>query len=381
MFTQERGVEALRYCVACHAPLGLMRGEVRRAPAAGEQTAAEAPAEAPAAQAYAARALGVELALSPPAAEGVSCAICHLARSASAAQNAALAFEAGASLPGAGLTRLALRSAPDDHRRQVRRATLEEAALCGACHNLRSPDGLLLEPTFQEWLDSPYPGLGQTCQSCHFPSTPARLADSSPLAPTAAHGGFPGAPSSLPGVALGADLLRQAAELNLQATLAGGELLATVTLTNSGAGHFLPTGADDLRQVWLQVSLFDPAGNLVWQSGGLDEYGELAQDAVRFRKVLGDSNGRPIELHRFWVATQILADTRLAPLEARRLEYRLPQPPAEAGPYRLVARLLYQDVSATFAAFALEKPVIDLPVIEMAAQELEINSLNLNLVR
>jgi hypothetical protein len=177
-------------------------------------------------------------------------------------------------------------------------------------------------------------------------------------------------------VALGADLLRQAAELSLQATPTAGELLATVTLTNTGAGHFLPTGADDLRQVWLQVSLLDSAGKLVWQSGGLDDFGELLPDTVRFRKVLGDANGRPIDLHRFWVATQILEDTRLAPLEARRVEYRLPQPPAEAGPYSLVARLLYQDVSASFAAFALEKPVSGLPVIEMAIQQLEIHLSN-----
>jgi hypothetical protein len=256
----------------------------------------------------------------------------------------------------------------------VRHDILEEAALCGACHNLRSPEGLLLEPTYQEWLDSPYSEQGKSCQTCHYPPTAARLANSSPLTANASHGDFPGAPSSLPGVSTGTDLLRQAARLSLQAAKGANpeELALAVTVINAGAGHYLPTGADDLRQVWLEVTLLDSSGEILWQTGGLDEYGELLPGTLQFRKVLGDANGRPIELHRFWVATQVLEDTRLAPLENRQQVFAIHLPAEHSGPLRLTARLLYRDVPVSFAAFALEKPVPNLAVFEMANQELEI---------
>ena len=133
--------------------------------------------------------------------------------------------------------------------------------------------------------------------------------------------------------------------------------------------------------MWLEVSLLDEQGRLLWQSGGLDSFGELLPGTVRFHKVLGDAAGRPIDLHRFWVATQVLDDTRLAPLEARKFSFYIPLPAPLAGPMRLSARLRYRDVSASFAAFALARPVPDLVITEMAQQELEIIPPNLVLWR
>jgi hypothetical protein len=179
---------------------------------------------------------------------------------------------------------------------------------------------------------------------------------------------MPGAPSSLPSLSNDPSLLKQAATLD--ATLARDDagLHATVTITNSGTGHYLPTGADDLRQVWLEVTLRDVAGTVLWQSGVLNSQGALAPDTVQFRKVLGDANGQPIDLHRFWVATRILSDTRLAPLEARRIDYRIESLP-DTQPDRLTVRLLYRDVTQPFAEFALNRPATDLPVHEMARVE------------
>ena len=47
--------------------------------------------------------------------------------------------------------------------------TVAEAELCRRCHNLATPEGLLLEPTYDEWLASPYSKAGVTCQDCHMP--------------------------------------------------------------------------------------------------------------------------------------------------------------------------------------------------------------------
>jgi hypothetical protein len=371
MFIQERGVEAVRYCAACHNPVGLARGEISlqavRALSAKEEEVGAARTAA-----YEARALGVALPISQQAAEGVTCVLCHQATVTQEPVNGSLQLNAhGTALPTNGFSRLVLRAEPGTHAASFQREGIREAELCGACHNLRTPDGLLLEPTFDEWLASPYPAQGTTCQVCHMPPVAGRRATSTAAGQVAAHGGLPGAPSSLPDIASGSALLRAAAtlELDVQWNAGGQALAASVAVTNSGAGHYLPTGADDLREVWLEVTVCSDEGRLLWQSGVLDEHGALPAEAVRFHKVLGDTAGRPIELHRFWLATQILSDTRLAPHERREIRYEIPAAAGQPGPSKLTVRLLYRDVSQAFAEFAVNGPVGDLPVHEMARAE------------
>jgi hypothetical protein len=371
LFIQERGIDAAHYCAACHNPVGLLRGEVSAQ--AAVSNAQPASGKSATHKAYEARALGIHLPMSDAAAEGVTCAVCHVAAAAGEPpNNGNLTLHPDrATLPADSFGRLALRSAPSDHRAQVLPAVISDAALCGACHNVYTETGVPLEPTYDEWLASPYPAEGKTCQSCHMPVVQARRADSGLPQPVAAHGSIPGVLSSLPGVAQDPTLLQQAAELRLDLER-GAAWQVVVRVTNRGAGHKLPTGAADLRQVWLEVTLRDAAGRVVQQHGGVDRFGMLTPETVQFRKVLGDAQGRPIDLHRFWVATQILADTRLAPRETRRIAFRFAAPPTAEGPYTIEARLLYRDVAPAFAEFALNQPMPDLPAHEMAAQRMSV---------
>jgi hypothetical protein len=329
--------------------------------------------------AYQARKLGVNLPISQRAAEGVTCALCHQATgAASPPVNGSLKLATNAFvLPTNALAQLSLRAVPDSHRETLLRPVIQQAELCGSCHNLRLPNGgPALEPTFDEWQASPYPARGMTCQSCHFPYAPAPKADSSLPQPVGAHGGLPGVPSSLPGLADDATLLQKAATLDASLIMSATDstaLLATVTITNSGAGHHLPTGANDLRQMWLELVLRDGTGQVVWTSGTLDQYGALGPSAVQFHKVLGDANGRPIDLHRIWFATQVLEDTSLLPLETRRIPYQIVLPASARPPYSLSVRLLYRDVSQAFAEFALDRAVTDLPTREMAHVEVVVH--------
>lgn len=303
--------------------------------------------------------------MSPASAEGVTCALCHQVSGAAAQHNGQLLLQPDAPpLPGQPLSEMLLRVQPEAHVAAFKPAFLAEAELCGSCHNLYL-DGVPLEPTYDEWAASAYAARGVTCQDCHMPPAPVQRVNSDPALNGTAHGDL-GTPGSLPGLAQSETLLRQAATLT---AAAAGQTL-TVTVANTGAGHYLPTGAADLHQVWLELTLTDAAGRLVWQAGELDENGRLPAGAVTFGKLLGDSRGQPIHLHRVWAATQVLADTRLAPDEARAIPFALPALPADAGPYRLTVRLLYRDVPPAFAEFALNRPVTDLPVYTMAETKL-----------
>ncbi len=360
LFIQERGVEAVRYCAGCHNPLGLMRGEID-VTARVEDNQAE--------HAYEARALGVRLAISPAAAEGVTCIVCHRAMGDGQAGTLNLAPAAGR--VDGPMAAIALRARPESHRAAMNPDVVAESQLCAGCHNLATPDGILLEPTYDEWLASPYPSEGVACQDCHMPLQSGLAVDSTVGGMVVAHGGFPGAPSSLDGVSDSEELLRQAATLEMAwVPVAEGQLAAIVTVTNSGAGHYLPTGADDLRQVWLELTLQDGAGQIIWQSGAPGPEGQIPDGTIRFGKVLGDQYGRAISLHRFWTANQILADTRLAPRETRQIPVDFGRVDRANGPFTLSARLLYRDVPPGFAEFALGEAISEWPVIEMINSEL-----------
>ena len=365
LFMEERGAEAVRFCATCHNPVGLVRGEVDLNLAKSGTAAGGV--------AYEARRLGVSLPISQRATEGVTCALCHQASAIDPLPaNGSLHVDAGAFAPPAdAFASLSLRAAPDAHRAALLRPVIRQAELCGSCHNLRLPDnGLAVERTFDEWRNSPYPVRGITCQSCHMPQLTAAKSDSGLPQAVKAHGIFPGAPSSLPGMPDDATLLQQAAtiDVSLSTSAAGpSSLLATVTLTNSGAGHNLPTGANDLRQMWLELTLLDGQGQMVWNSGVLDEHGQFDPSVVQFRKVLGDATGRPIDLHRIWVANQVLEDTSLEPMETRRIIYPIRPTMSAQAPFTLTARLLYRDVPHAFAEFALDRaiPAHGVPVREM----------------
>ncbi len=370
LFIEERGPNAVQFCAACHNPIGLVQGEVDVKAVGRVSTVGGA--------AYQARKLGIALPISQRAAEGVTCALCHQAAQVAASPgNGSLDLATNLmALPAAAFEQLTLRAAPAAHQAALLPAVIRQAELCAICHNLRLPNnGLALEPTFDEWQASPYPARGVTCQNCHFPPITGPKADTSSETTVGAHGSIPGALSSLPDMADDETLLRQAATLEAQLTTDPknpDRLIATVTVTNSGAGHHLPTGASDLRQVWLELTLRDRDGQVLWSSGTLDQYGVLDSSAIQFRKVLGDVHGQPIDLHRVWVATQILSDTTLSPLEARVIPYQINLPSAASTPLTLTVRLLYRDVSQAFAEFAQNQPVTDLPTRELARNEIEL---------
>jgi hypothetical protein len=368
LFIEEQGVEAVRYCATCHNPIGLMQGEVDVTQARKDNS--------PGNQAYQARKLGVNLSISKQAAEGVTCVVCHRAAQVTGQPvNGSLQLDTHSPvISSEPFDQLILRAAPISHKEEFMPDVIHRSELCGSCHNLYSQDGKLpLEPTFDEWKASPYAQSGISCQDCHMPSVAGNRVNTGWSSSVSSHGGVPGAPSSLTSVADNASLLQNAATLELSLNpSSASQLIAVVRVTNSGAGHYLPTGSDDLRQVWLEVELRNTRENVLWSSGKLDQFGALPPDTVRFGKVLGDAKSRPIDLHRFWIATQIISDTRLSPLETRQVLYYIPVDVA-SQPHILTVRLLYQDVSRSFAEFALERAVPLVPVREMATSSIVVD--------
>lgn len=94
--------------------------------------------------------------------------------------------------------------------------------------------------TFFEFEDGPYAAHGFTCQTCHMPATRRPAADGGPVRDTRRHlwrgGHFP-------------RMVKQALQVRLTGPgngwTVGDRVAFTLTLTNGGAGHKVPTGDPD----------------------------------------------------------------------------------------------------------------------------------------
>jgi len=186
----------------------------------------------------------------------------------------------------------------------------DRAEFCGGCHNVNHPvNGMHLEATYSEWLASPYADEGVTCQDCHMtekagqrgPST-GTAANGAPTRDNIYHMTFSGSQVALGDSEAAVARLESAAEIALDVpdVIAAGEpATATVVITNVGAGHYLPTGLTEVRQMWLEVALEKPDGSSV-------KLGER-----RFGTILKDKDGNaPAEL---WDATGVKSDDRIPP--------------------------------------------------------------------
>lgn len=190
------------------------------------------------------------------------------------------------------------------------REHITQAALCASCHTLHTPyldasgaiAGEFPEQTpYFEWLHSQY-AESTPCQGCHMPTAEGGVVTSvvggEPRSPFAKHV-FVGGNAYLLSIfrAFGDDLNLTASSEHVEAThartldqlqnraaslalenlgYAGSQVTANVVVQNL-AGHKLPTGFPS-RRAWLHVVIEDAAGNVVFESGGYDEQGRIADD-------------------------------------------------------------------------------------------------------
>jgi len=97
-----------------------------------------------------------------------------------------------------------------------------------------------------------------------------------------------------------------------------------VGVKNVGAGHHLPTGVADFRELWLDVEVRDRKGRVILSSGKLKASGDIEEGSRLFQKVFGDENSKPVGL-LFWKYKTLLSDTRIPAKERRAERFELPK--------------------------------------------------------
>jgi hypothetical protein len=210
----------------------------------------------------------------------------------------------------------------------------KESKYCASCHDETSPTtNKQIVSTFKEWEASPYNNKedktkNKSCIDCHMTYLKDDKFD--PLNGVSTDGGvvkkdvkvhyFAGSNHFLAGLKDKENedqilqLLRTSAKLDVD--IKNNQI--HVGVENVGAGHHLPTGVADFRELWLDITIYDANKKIVFSSGKLDSNGDLQADARPFMKVFGDKDGNPVGL-LFWKYEKLLSDTRI-PAKTRRVE-------------------------------------------------------------
>ena len=315
-----------KFCDGCHAPVAVMAGE-------DASNTASLPAQSR---------------------EGVGCDFCHQI----SGSTAPLGNTSVEVIPD-GTRRAQLQDAQAPHPVAHSRfhATAE---FCGNCHNVNHPaNGLALEATYTEWKNGPYAKEGIVCQDCHM--TPgagptANPGSSAAGAPARGHifnMTFAGGNTGLGDSKLAEERLKGAATLdiavNSDIVARGSEITATVTAANSGAGHYLPTGLTDMRQMWLVITA---------TTGDGVEKELLRRD---FGTVLADDAGNaPVQI---WAATKIRSDDRIPPKGSITEKITLLQEDVKAT--TIQAALYYRSASPEI----VREANVDIPTTTMASKK------------
>lgn len=289
----------------------------------------------------------------PQARQGVTCDLCHqVIGTSEPLGNTSLKVKPD------GPKRAQFRDAKSPYHKTVYSQFHETAEFCGMCHNVNHPgNGMHLEATYTEWKNGPYAAQGTVCQDCHMTPGPGVV---KPYPGSAAAGGpqrdhiyimtFAGGNVGLGDAERAEERLKAAAtlEMELPDIFAPGTVQpGRVTITNSGAGHYLPTGLTEIRRMLLEVVATDSSGaeNVI----GTHEFGSVLKD---------EKGNAPAEL---WEAVAFSSDDRIPPKESVTDTFDVLMP--EDGSVTVTARLTYRSAPEEMA----EAAGVEIPTTLMAS--------------
>jgi len=150
----------------------------------------------------------------------------------------------------------------------------------------------------------------------------------------------------------------------------GGKLPIEVIVHNIGAGHNLPTGVTELRQVWVDLRISDQKDQTLFRSGNLDEKGEFAADTIWFGAVAVDKAGKMTL--KPWEMVKLSQKRTIPPKDALKTPITPEMPKDLSGPITIAAKLLYRSASPSAVALAMPEKPLAPTIVEMAKTETKV---------
>jgi len=346
---QEQGLSP-EFCSRCHTPIGVVSAEIPPLDGSG---------------------------LNEVSKEGVQCDFCHVIATSEGIGNAPYILEPGNVKWGRNMS-----GAKSPSHEIKTNEFYNESAYCGTCHNIYHPvNNLTLAATYTEWEEGPYAKEGVTCQACHmtpgiveFEENPGKAASSGPEREHVYTHYFVGGNAFVTEVMgegrhekKAVEYLQRAASLEVKAPDSAEpkeNVEVEVKITNTGAGHKIPTGVTEEREMWLELIVEDAKGKELYHSGALDEKGEIDPEATIYQTIFADSRGNPTV--KVWEAETVLSDNRIGPKESVVEKHSFLMPENASSPISTRAVLHYRSASQEHIDELFGNGTYNVPVIDMA---------------
>jgi len=353
-----------RFCLQCHTAIGTRSGDIQPGFSFDD--------------------------LAPITLEGITCESCHKVSGLARGYNSGHIFDPDGPIRGP------IADPVENGFHESEYSPLHDTSdFCGGCHDIVEVSGLNLERPFAEWLESPAAADGQNCQSCHMPTYDGEATTGSPTRKLHRHRWI-GVDVPLRDGFLSQDeaelirdgvveLLDGAATVQLEAesVAAGNQIDLYVAVKNNIPAHNFPTGSTFLRQAWVEVTARDADENIIYQTGHLDENGDLRNffseldpfgdpDLLLLSSGFINSDGVPVVYS--WEASEHVSGS-LSPNYTRTSTLFIPTKPGTKGPVTVDAKIRFR----AFAPYLLRTLELDNYLEKLESYDVDDASLSIPL--
>jgi len=384
---KNKGIPATRYCGGCHMPIALLSGELSA---------------------------GATLDQGMHINEGVSCMACHGIKEALSLEGVGsylfepeeeYLFNDSDSVIKTEITNYLIKINPRQHKKDMARDILSNPTSCATCHeqyidkDLNNWGWIKLQSQYQTWVEGPFSSHSERrhansksyrCQDCHFPMVDSEDPSANSAGKHRSHRS-PAANTAVPYV------LGDKEQLNVVSSFLKDDRL-TITLhqeKNNGLkkaslndtnkviihtsvssnriGHNFPAGTVDLNEPWLELVVNDANDREVYASGKLNKHNQVDPSAHFYFSSLVNRQGKRVWKHDLFNAIGESYVNLLAPGKADIKTYEFVVPEWATKPLKANARLRYRKFNHDYSSWALENTEIELPIIDMAHDEIMLN--------
>jgi hypothetical protein len=383
---EQNGPESTRYCGGCHDPISLFSGTKNI--------------------------FTKDLTSLVGYKEGISCVSCHAIKQTDVKGNAAFVmsqpkrylFELDSGRGARAVSDFLIRAYPRYHIESLQRKLFKSPEFCAACHKqfidreINQVGWVQLQNQYDNWRKSRWnhpkdPAKTIECRECHMPLAksldPAsgddrdynrapndgrhrshRFLGANQFIPTALH--LTGAEEH---VRLTEQWLRgeiavpeiapkwrtgPAVPIQLVApetATAGQRVSLQVVVTNNKVGHDFPTGPLDIIQAWVELTVTDQTGRVVYRTGERDSANFIAPGSFMFKAEPVDQYGNLIDRHNLWEMVGVRYRRSVFPgfSDQEQFTFPVPRGAPSATELHATARLMYRKVDQFLLNFLFGK--------------------------
>jgi Tfp pilus assembly protein PilF len=394
LLSAEKNISSSRHCEGCHDPIAVVAGAIT------EGAKRERPYDQ----------------------DGITCMVCHSIQSVDTrgtgsfilAEPAVLTDENGKPIHRA-VSDEEILSHLDRHSAAVMKPLYRTSEFCAACHKAALPR-LLNDYKWQraislydEWQlssfskESPLPFYKKDtvskCQTCHMPREAVATKDYGAKDGQLASHRWLGANTIIPQYYHYDEQAKRIVEFlqnsvfnvdifalqtgdpdatsNLVAPLgterfdlaAGKRVTASVVIQNKGIAHSFVPEQRDMYESWVEFTVKDSAGKVIFESGDVQPGGELDPAAHSFTNRLINKEGGVNELHQVWDNRVVAFNNTIQSGRSQLIRYCFTMP--ASGPVTVTATVRYRRFDQHFMDFGMSMPMgqhyIE-PVTDMTSQ-------------